>query len=170
MHLLLSNKRTQNLLNFLNLPVNSIIHHYRFLGYAFSIPRFNTRSIKATWRTSTPLQWHHSSAFHTVCYYIGRLSIEGNLSLLLENNSDTLRLCSRIRASSRSSSFLRYPRNRAFISLKPICRLVQSPFSTFVPPESFNSSVKKAFTLSKSFLYCSFSCSRASSLRFNSYN
>lgn len=169
MHLLLSNEWTQNLLNFLNLLINPTIHYYRVLRYALSIPRTNIYSTKPTWRTSTPLQWHHSSAFHTVCCYIGQLYIEGNLILLLENNSDTLRLCSRIRASSRSSSFLRYPRNRAFISLNPIYRLVQSLFSTFVPPESFNSSVKKAFTLSRSFLYCSFSCSRARSLRFNSY-
>ena len=49
---------------------------------------------------------------------------------LLENKSDTFRLCSMIRASSRSSSRRRYPRNRASISFKLICTftLVSIPY------------------------------------------
>ena len=42
---------------------------------------------------------------------------------LLENKSDTFRLCSMIRASSRSSSRRRYPRNRASISFRLICTI-----------------------------------------------
>ena len=53
------------------------------------------------------------------------------LKLSLVNNSEAVRLCSIILASSLSSSLLRYPRNRAFISLRLIYKL--SPNNQYSP-------------------------------------